>query len=46
MAGQHLEPNRKAVDQPAGMLIAGLPLRLDGAVSAALFMIARVKPIS
>ena len=32
--------------RPAGMLIAGLPLRFDGAVSAALFMMARVKPIS
>ena len=28
------------------MLTAGLPLRLDGAVSAALFMMARAKPIS
>ena len=32
--------------RPAGMLTAGLPLRFDGAVSAALFMMARVKPIS
>ena len=44
--GQHLQPDRQAVDQPAGMLTAGLPLRLDGAVSAAWFMMARAKPIS
>ena len=44
---KHLHPDRQPVDQsPPGMLIAGLPLRFEGAVSAALFMMARVNPIS
>ena len=30
MARQDLEPDRQTVDEPAGMLIAGLPLRFDG----------------
>ena len=39
-------PTGNPSTRPAGMLTAGLPLRLDGAVSAALFMMARAKPIS
>ena len=46
MARQHLQADRQPVDRPAGMVTAGLPLRFEGAVSAALFMMARTNPIS
>ena len=39
-------PTGNPSTSPAGMLMAGLPLRFDGAVSAALFMMARTKPTS
>ena len=44
--GQDLQADGRPSTSPAGMLTAGLPLRFEGAVSAALFMMAREKPSS
>ena len=39
-------PTGRSSTSPQGMLTAGLPLRFDGAVRAAVFMMARANPIS